>query len=287
MKKTLAIALIVILAVSAIGLVTFAEAKSFLNWRWNDSLPGNSDSGNHWWNSHRPTQQNFVRVVGNVDEWSTEEVTGTFQVQTRTIVQNGATRQGTSVTAMWTTDTIQPINSATSAQSVTNVFYTARLVNASASILDFEDQDYIIHDLYINGSWTVYKITSTITVQTNDNGDITSVNRNQNTEVLATKAYGELTIDDEWNKFTLSITDVDSLKGQVASQRITSRSFNTFKITEDDAIGTVTPADVASIVKSYGSHPGWGNYNHLMDYNFNYKIDITDLATVAANIDQE
>jgi hypothetical protein len=30
--------------------------------------------------------------------------------------------------------------------------------------------------------------------------------------------------------------------------------------------------------------PGWGNYDQTMDFNLNYRIDITDVATVAANV---
>ncbi len=286
MKKTLAIVLLAVLAVSALSLVTFAEARSFMNWRWNDSVTGNSNFGNHWWNSNRPTQQSFVRVASTINEWGAQEVNGTVQVQTRTITQNGTIRQGTSVTAIWTANGTRPINSLRTPQNFTYVFYTARLVNASASILDFKDQ-LITHNLYVNGSWTVYNVTSTITVNTNSEGQVTSVNRNQNAVALATKVYGELTADNGWNDFTLKITGVDQVSGSVISQRITSRTFNAFKISEDDSASTVTPADVANVVKSYGSAPGWGSYNQCMDYNFNYKIDITDLATVAANINQE
>jgi hypothetical protein len=267
--------------------VTFAEARSFMNWRWNDSVTGNSNFGNHWWNSNRPTQQSFVRVASTINEWGTKEVNGTLQVQTRTITQNGTIRQGTSVTAIWTANGTRPINSLRTPQNFTYVFYTAKLVNASASILDFKDQNLNTHDLYVNGSWTVYNVTSTITIISNSEGDVTSVNRNQNAVALATKAYGELSADNDWKDFTLTITGVDQVSGSVISQRITSRTFNAFKISEDDSASTVTPADVANVVKSYGSTPGWGSYNQCMDYNFNYKIDITDLATVAANINQE
>jgi hypothetical protein len=30
--------------------------------------------------------------------------------------------------------------------------------------------------------------------------------------------------------------------------------------------------------------PGWGNFDQKMDFNGNYKIDIADLTTVAANV---
>jgi hypothetical protein len=38
------------------------------------------------------------------------------------------------------------------------------------------------------------------------------------------------------------------------------------------------------VAGAYGTMPGYGNYDQRMDYNFNYRIDICDLATAAANI---
>jgi hypothetical protein len=38
------------------------------------------------------------------------------------------------------------------------------------------------------------------------------------------------------------------------------------------------------LAKNYGARPGWGSYDSNMDFNCNYKIDIADLATVAANV---
>jgi hypothetical protein len=60
--------------------------------------------------------------------------------------------------------------------------------------------------------------------------------------------------------------------------------FNPFSVNNDVTATTVTKADVASVVSAYGSSPGWGNYDQRMDYNMHYKIDITDLATAAANV---
>lgn len=283
MKKILAALLLAVLAVGALSITTFAEAKPFMNWKWDDTISSNSHFGNHWWNSMRPTSQNFVRVISEIDEWGLKEVNGSLNAQTRTITQDGITRQGTSVTAIWSANGTRPTNSMRNPQNSTYIFYTAKIVNASNSILNFEN-----HDLYINGSWTVYNITSTITVKTDVEDNVISVDRNQSTKALATKAYGELTIDDCWKTFALKITGIDDqVTGLISYQKITSRSFNLFKIFEDENTNTVTPADVLSVAKSFGSSPGWGAYNHCMDYNFNYKIDITDLATAAANIGRD
>jgi hypothetical protein len=59
--------------------------------------------------------------------------------------------------------------------------------------------------------------------------------------------------------------------------------FNPFKIT-DDLTSSVSKTDLTTVAKCYGNMPGWGNYDQKMDFNFNYRIDIADLATVAANV---
>ena len=64
--------------------------------------------------------------------------------------------------------------------------------------------------------------------------------------------------------------------------------FNPFKIT-DDTIGnlvgiTVTREDMKVVTKCYGAIPGWGSYDTRMDFNNNYRVDIADISTVAANM---
>jgi hypothetical protein len=45
---------------------------------------------------------------------------------------------------------------------------------------------------------------------------------------------------------------------------------------------SVSKTDLAAVAKCYGNMPGWGNYDQKMD--FNYRIDIADVATVAAKV---
>ena len=60
--------------------------------------------------------------------------------------------------------------------------------------------------------------------------------------------------------------------------------FNPFKVSEDESSNVVTRADVKAVVKCYRAMPGWGSYDSRMDFNNNFKIDIADLSTVAANM---
>jgi hypothetical protein len=59
-----------------------------------------------------------------------------------------------------------------------------------------------------------------------------------------------------------------------------TKQFNWYSVTDTPGT-TVTRADVTAVVQCYRAMPGWGNYDTTMD--FNYRVDIADLATVAAN----
>jgi hypothetical protein len=278
MKRTKAIVITALIAVFALSLVASANARPFMNWK------NNRDNDNHDNNigeSRRiATQQNFVRVDGAVTKWGTTNVTGSMEAQSRTVVINSTnSKTGSSATAIWTTNTTRPISAYRSKDNFTYTYYTANLVNASISSLNVTGYSF-----FLNGTWNVFNITTTFTVNTDATGNVVSFNRNQNAVALATKAYGELKIASNASNFTLSINGVNPLTGPVHVQRITTKSFNPFRINNDDSTNIVTKADVSTIVSSYGSSPGWGNYDQRMDYNFNGKIDVTDLATAAANV---
>ncbi len=43
-------------------------------------------------------------------------------------------------------------------------------------------------------------------------------------------------------------------------------------------------SDVKAVAQCYGAMPGWGSYDTSMDFNNNYRVDIADISTVAANM---
>jgi hypothetical protein len=271
MRKALAAVLLAIIAVAAFSLIASADARPFMNWRTYNRMPGMMN--------RLGLQQSFVRVLGVATEWGTTDVMGALNAQSRTIVLNdSSTRQGSSATAIWTTNTSRAISAVRAKENFTYTFYTARLVEANVSALDLDGSN-----LFMNGTWNVFEVNSEFTVVTNSAGDVVSFHRDQNSVALATRAYGELKVTNSWANFTLTINGVDPLTGVVRVQRITTRMFNPFKVTDDSGV-TVTAADLASVAKAYGAMPGWGNYDQGMDYNFDYKIDVTDLATCAANV---
>ena len=121
-----------------------------------------------------------------------------------------------------------------------------------------------------------------MTINTNTNGQITSVHRSS--VATTQKVYGELNVTDNWTKFTLSITGIDQLSGSVYRSVQRQVQFNPFKVTDDTTTNVVTRDDVAAVIHAYGAMPGWGNYDARMDFCGHFKIDIADLSTVAANI---
>lgn len=270
MKNKFAIVLLAIITVSALSFAADASAMPFMNSRTIPNATANRVS----------LQQSYVRMDGIINASGTNKVIGTIQAQSlTTIVNNTNIIQGFSSTAIWTTNTSRPIAAIRARENFTYSFYTARLVNGSFSALDYNGYSF-----FMNGTWNVWNITSTVTITTDNNGNIISVNSNQNAVSLATKAYGELTVASGWNNFTLAINGIDPLTGIVYAHITTSRMFNPFMIEGIGSSTTVTTADLNSVIKAYGSMPGWGSYDQRMDYNFNYKIDICDVATAAANL---
>lgn len=279
MKKILATILIAVIAISALALVASANAMPFMNWKMFPNMPRNGNINNP------PIQQSFVRWNGPITEWGTTSVLGEVQAQSRTIVLNDTTtRQGASATALWTTNTSRPIAAFRDRENFTYTFYAAKLTNASVSGLNINGNDF-----FFNGTWSVFRINTTFTINTDDTGAVIGFHHSQDATAIVTKAYGELTVTGNWATFTLKINGVDPLTGSVHRQMTRSMQFNPFKVNDDDALNptTVTSQDVSLVAQSYGAMPGYGNYDQRMDYNFNYKIDIADLATAAANVNTQ
>ena len=276
MKKKLAAILLAVITLSSLGLV--AGIASALPWIGRGNVINYIARANM---AKGLTQRSWIRINGIITEWGETDVNGLLHTQARTAVFNLTdTRQLASASAVWTTNTSRPINAVRAKENFTYSFYGARLINASVSELNYGDDDF-----FLSGTWNLYNVTSNVTIITNSNGEITKIHRESDTDVA--EAYGELSVTDNWTKFTLAIDGYEILSGSVIRSRTGSMQFNPFKITSDLTTTTsnvVSKADLATIAKNYRAMPGWGNYDQSMDFNGNYKIDIADLATVAANM---
>ena len=229
--------------------------------------------------ANRPTQKSWIRINGNINKWGTTDASGLLQTMARTaLLESSDTRQLASASAIWTTNLSRPINAVRAKENFTYTFYAARLTNASVSTLSASTS---ASNYFLNGTWNIFTVKTNVTIIT-DNGAITRVHRDSDTSVE--KAYGELNVTDNWSKFTLTLTGIDPLTGSVFRSMTRQIQFNPFKVSEDESSNVVTRADVKAVVKCYRAMPGWGSYDSRMDFNNNFKIDIADLSTVAANM---
>ncbi len=224
--------------------------------------------------ANRLSQASWIRLNGNISEWGTTDVRGQLQTQARTAVHAADTKELTSATAIWTTNTSRAIQAAKSKENFTYSYYVARLPNASIETAQTSSDGY-----FLSGTWNLANVTSTVTVFTDENGTVTRVHRDQ--DAVPWKAYGELSVTD--NQFTLTIDGIDPLTGSVY-RSITRSWFNPFKMTDGSTSSAVTRSDVKAIAQCYGNMPGWGNFDASMDFNNNYRVDIADISTVAANM---
>ena len=268
MNKKISVALVII-ALVAVSSISLAGV--------NASVFGQSNMAVNM--SNALTQRSYIRINGIITQWGTTPVNGSLQTQAGTSTHaTTGTNQLATATAIWTTNTSRPISSLQSKQNFTYTFYEARLTNASVSTLSASSAST---NYFLNGTWSVYTVVSNVTIITNTDGQITNVHRTSDTSVQ--KAYGELTVTDNWTKFTLAINGIDPLTGSVYRSVQRQVQFNPFKVTDDTTTNVVTKADIAAVIHSYGAMPGWGNYDARMDFAHHYRIDIADLSTVAAN----
>ena len=273
MKKTLAVALLAIIVVSSLSFAvasTSAIGPASQGWGWRLGS---------WIRSGVivPFQRSWIRLNGIVETWGSQGVNGSLWVNARTVGFDEDVRQAAFATAIW--------SNTTNVRHLGNFsysFYVARLVDANVSALNYDDTDF-----FMNGTWNVYQVSINQTII--KSGDLESgytINRQTNTNVdpIVTGAYGELNVTDNWTKFVLSIDGVDPLNGLVNRARMSQMIFNKFKVSEDGT-DKVSRVDLTVLAGIYGARPGWGSYNSNMDFNYNYKIDIADLTTVAANVE--
>jgi hypothetical protein len=224
--------------------------------------------------------RSYIRINGIITQWGTTNVNGALQTQAWASARvDLSTNQLAMATAIWTTNTSRPISAVWAKQNFTNVFYEARLTNASVSTLSTNTAGT---NYFLNGTWKIFTVVSNVTIITNDQGQITNVHRSIDTSVQ--KAYGELKVTDNWTKFTLSIDGIDPLTGSVFRSVQRQVQFNPFKITDDITTNAITRADAAQIIRAYGAMPGWGNYDARMDFCGHFKIDIANLSTLASKM---
>jgi hypothetical protein len=264
MRKTFAAILMAVLAISSIGLAaSFAKA---------DISMGNMNVANmNVANTDTTIQRSWVHLTGKITQWGSTPVNGTISVQARELKVNDTVARAMVVaSAVWNNGTAKPTG------NFTYTYYAAKLANPQMAKLNYEGNNF-----YLNGTWALYTVTVTNTVITNDG--VTSWHRDVN--AVTTKAAGQLNVTDNWTKFTLTINGIDQLSGLVRRVLTRTVQINACKVAEDGA-NKVTVQDLLMVARAYGAMPGMNNYDQKLDFNLHFKIDVTNLATVAANVGQ-
>ena len=164
-------------------------------------------------------------------------------------------------------------------------FYAAKLVNTTIVELNYSGAD-----LYILGLWNVYNVTFTY-----EAADHIPGNYNLTIDLLVDHGEGTLVVLDNWTIFKVNIAGIDEISGIVKRCHVKFVPIPLGDVCGPNCAPPDHRVDVWDLVhaaKAYGATPGMPGYefdfcNHFsMDFNFNFEIDIYDLTTIAANIDE-
>jgi len=169
--------------------------------------------------------------------------------------------------------TLQPPPIKTMPMNFSVSYFVVILANATKTEVNYNDKA-----LYIEGDWNVYNRTCTVTVI-----DTTEVTVTISIKEIVKGAYGQLSATLEPSEFTLEITGMDTISGEVTfyhfkfarpSERGIPRSdFNRDRL--------VNILDIIRVAKAYGARHGLPNYDFDLDINFDFIINILDLAAAA------
>jgi len=216
-------------------------------------------------------QKLSVRMRGIITQWGPDPVFGWIAVHAVMVNANGSYHEWAAVHAMWSLDRPKLNCSKPPTENVTFSFYVARLVRASMIRLNYSGYNF-----YISGLWNVAKITTSIYVT--ETGELIRVEHVF--EPILVNATGELRVINHWTRFELDIDGIPLLSGFVFMVRIAYLEIKLCDINDDDKVDII---DIVRVAKAYRAVPGTPHYFIEMDFNFDCKIDIGDLATIGAN----
>jgi len=224
-------------------------------------------------NANTEIKSSWGRMGGVITDWGGNRVFGWIGAQWKIGNANGTIHTGARVHATWSTEPHRLNCTKPPTENFAFSFYAARLVNTTNVMMNYSG-----YNLFISGLWNVVKITTTINVD--ENGGLVDFTRT--IEPVVTGAYGELHVFANWHLFELSITGIDVLSGFVVRVFFFFREIN---ICDIDGDGKVDLLDLVKVARRYRTMPGLFGYDHDMDFNFDDKIDMADLTTLAANIE--
>jgi len=217
-----------------------------------------------------------VRARGIITQWGSEQVFGWVDAHAVMVDKNGTYHEWARVHAMWSYDKPRLNCTKPPTENVTFSFYVAKLVKSTEINLSRPGLN-----LYIAGFWNVAKITTSIYV----NGEGKLINVTRVFEPILTNATGEFRTfpgPPLGYVFELDIDGIEMLSGFIRGFIII---YKELKICDLDDDGDVDLIEIVRVAKIYKAVPGMPGYNVEMDFDLNYRIDMGDLTTVAANIE--
>lgn len=166
----------------------------------------------------------------------------------------------------------EPLTASMSESNFSRSFYVFRLVNVS-------EINYDGKGLYINGLWNVYNVT--VTHYDNE--------FNLNIKSIVENETGDLNVAFNEKAFTLDIEHMEQIDGVIVFYHLMFRRLFERGIPLGDFNGDwkVDIADIARVAKAYGAMLGRPAYDFNLDVNFDFSINIIDVATVAIEFGQE
>ena len=226
-------------------------------------------------------QQTWVHVAGPIESFGSRVAFGWLSVIAKMKTINATSTEWAHAHAFWTTSLVTPIELGEHCregfENFTFSFYFARLVSASTIALNYSGYDF-----YIGGLWDAYNVT--FKYYPNEEGEFDGENFNVTIVPLAVNATGEFRVTNNWTSFELSINGINGpilVSGFVHHYFVGSMEIEIGDFTGD---GKVNIHDLVHVAHAYGCRPGFKGFDFDMDLNCDFKIDVGDLATVAANI---
>jgi hypothetical protein len=221
-------------------------------------------------------QKTWVRMRGQITQWGTSPAFGWIWAHAKMVNITDVSREWAGVRAIWTQH--QPmVSTHPPTENFTISFYITKLINTTLVELNYSGYDF-----YISGVWNVYNVT--LAYYVDGSGNLLSFS--MTLEALVIQGEGELCVLNDWDDFQLSIDGIEMLSGKVIMYAVGQWEIKICDVNDDgNGDGKVDIHDLVRVARRYGSMPGLGSYNIEMDFNFDFRIDIGDLTTLAANIE--
>ena len=221
-------------------------------------------------------QKTWVKMRGQMTQWGTSPAFGWIWAHAKMVNITDVSREWAGVRAIWTQH--QPMLSThPPTENFTISCYIAKLINTTQVELNYSGYDF-----YIRGVWNVYNVT--LAYYVDGSGNLLSFSLTL--EALVIQGEGDLCVLNDWDDFQLSINGIEMLSGKVIMYAVGQWEIKICDVNNDgNGDGKVDIHDLVRVARRYGSMPGLGSYNIEMDFNFDFRIDIGDLTTLAANIE--